>query len=230
MKTFDAFGIEKALSEIYEACRQHDDFTSERSKLHPFELMSKSQTILFVDAEKNTIKQIHRRFCLGFESVKKKWICLLILHVAIQVFEDDHKNETVSKCSELSNKWLIYGCAQFMKSKGNIIFWENFSSGKIFLKIDDRFFTKIGIFKVAHLIIEKCFDFLSYFFSWLFLKKTWFLKWSDLCFLSLLKWMWFQNWIQYAFEETIVKVIRKKPVFFGTPLKFLAQKKFFCDP
>ena len=55
MKTSDVFGVEKELSEIHEVCRQNDDFTLERSKLHPFELMSGSQTTLSVDGGKNTI-------------------------------------------------------------------------------------------------------------------------------------------------------------------------------
>ena len=70
MKIPDVFCVEKVLSGIYEDCRQNDDFTLERSKLHPFELMSDSQATLSVDGGKNIIKEIYRRFCLVFENVK----------------------------------------------------------------------------------------------------------------------------------------------------------------
>ena len=54
MKIADVFDIEKVWSGIYGACRQHDDFSLVRSRLHPFELVSESQKGLVVDDEKNT--------------------------------------------------------------------------------------------------------------------------------------------------------------------------------
>ena len=168
MKTSDAFGIEKELSEIYEACRQHDDFTSERSKLHPFEMMSKSQTILFVDAEKNTIKQIHCRFCLGFESVKNKWVCLLILHITTGI------RETFTRMKQLANARNFPKRDYFMavpnlwnlkviKFSGKIFLLEKFSRKSTIGFLRKSEFSKLHIWSLKNLLILRPISLVDFF-------------------------------------------------------------------
>ena len=100
-------------------------------------------------------------------------------------------DETACGCSESLYQRLLYDNAWAMLITRYKISWKNFLRENFFLKIDDRFFTKIWFLHVALLSIENLLNFPPLLLKWLFLKKMWFLKRSDLCFLTFWKIIWF---------------------------------------
>ena len=103
------------------------------------------------------------------------------------------------------------------------------------------FLRKFEFWKCNFWVLKNSLILVRDFHMYFIFSKSWFLKKSDLCFLTFQKKSWFEKRLRYTVEEMEICALWKLVVFFGTPLTltnmisnsrvyFLMKRKYLSLP